>query len=170
MLRCLELRHDGPGGPYAAKADTRLDDYRRRRGCSGGSTRVDPRQLWHVAKSSLFARASHFDRCKPSSERACHSGNSGDFQHVLALISLRPAPFRGSRRASNAGFGHDIRMNYPKSISFYCSVGDPTPFPEYKLEHNARRFQATIGLPAGSALSVRSGHTPRWRWTHSPDL
>jgi len=37
---------------------------------------------------------------------------------------------------------------YPKSISFYCNVGDPTPFPIYKLEHNARRFQATIGLGA----------------------
>jgi hypothetical protein len=35
---------------------------------------------------------------------------------------------------------------YPKSISFYCNVGDPTAFPEYKLKHNARRFQATIGL------------------------
>jgi hypothetical protein len=39
---------------------------------------------------------------------------------------------------------------YPKSISFYCNVGDPTPFPIYKLKRNARRFQATIGLPAGS--------------------
>jgi len=35
---------------------------------------------------------------------------------------------------------------YPKSISFYCNVGDPTAFPAYKLRHNARRFQATIGL------------------------
>jgi len=37
---------------------------------------------------------------------------------------------------------------YPKSISFYCNVGDPTAFPAYKLKHNARRFQATIGLAA----------------------
>ena len=37
---------------------------------------------------------------------------------------------------------------YPKSISFYCNVGDATAFPAYKLEHNARRFQATIGLGA----------------------
>jgi hypothetical protein len=37
---------------------------------------------------------------------------------------------------------------YPKSISFYCNVGDPTAFPRYKLERNARRFQATIGLGA----------------------
>jgi hypothetical protein len=35
---------------------------------------------------------------------------------------------------------------YPKSISFYCNTGDPTAFPTYKLVHNARRFQATIGL------------------------
>ncbi len=39
---------------------------------------------------------------------------------------------------------------YPKSISFYCNVGDPTPFPVYRLKHNARRFRATIGLPAES--------------------
>ena len=37
---------------------------------------------------------------------------------------------------------------YPKSILFSCNVGDPTAFPAYKLEHNARRFQATIGLGA----------------------
>ena len=39
---------------------------------------------------------------------------------------------------------------YPKSLSFYCSVGDPTPFPKYSLAHGARRFQVTLGLPAGS--------------------
>jgi NPCBM/NEW2 domain len=39
---------------------------------------------------------------------------------------------------------------YPKSLSFYCNVGDPTPFPIYTLKHNARRFQATIGLAVGS--------------------
>jgi hypothetical protein len=37
---------------------------------------------------------------------------------------------------------------YPKSILFSCNVGDPTAFPAYKLKHNARRFQATIGLGA----------------------
>jgi hypothetical protein len=37
---------------------------------------------------------------------------------------------------------------YPKSILFYCSVGDPTAFPVYKLKHNTHRFQATIGLEA----------------------
>jgi len=37
---------------------------------------------------------------------------------------------------------------YPKSILFYCNVGDPTAFPAYKLDHDARRFQATIALGA----------------------
>jgi hypothetical protein len=37
---------------------------------------------------------------------------------------------------------------YPKSISFYCNVGDPTAFPAYKLMHNALRFKATVGLAA----------------------
>jgi hypothetical protein len=58
---------------------------------------------------------------------------------------------------------------YPKSISFYCNVGDPTAFPAYKLTHNARRFQATIGLPAKSPPPIPSGHATRWRWAHSPD-
>src|SRR5689334_6031080 len=45
---------------------------------------------------------------------------------------------------------------YPKSISFYCNVGDPTAFPAYKLAHNARRFQATIGLPANSSPQFKA--------------
>jgi hypothetical protein len=46
---------------------------------------------------------------------------------------------------------------YPKSISFYCNVGDPTAFPAYKLEHNARRFQATIGLGVQSSPQFQAG-------------
>lgn len=46
---------------------------------------------------------------------------------------------------------------YPKSISFYCNVGDPTAFPAYKLKHNARRFQATIGLPPKSSPQFQAG-------------
>jgi hypothetical protein len=44
---------------------------------------------------------------------------------------------------------HPVKISgsiYPKSISFYCNVGDPTVFPEYKPDHNARRFQATVGI------------------------
>ena len=55
---------------------------------------------------------------------------------------------------------------YPKSILFYCNVGDPTAFPAYKLEHNARRFEATIGLGAkypphfeAGIILVGDGHT-----------
>jgi len=55
---------------------------------------------------------------------------------------------------------------YPKSILFYCNVGDPTAFPAYKLEPNARRFQATIGLGAklppqleAGVILVGDGHT-----------
>jgi hypothetical protein len=45
---------------------------------------------------------------------------------------------------------------YPKSISFYCNVGDPTAFPAYTLGHNARRFQATIGLPPNSSSQFKA--------------
>jgi hypothetical protein len=57
---------------------------------------------------------------------------------------------------------------YPKSILFYCNTGDPTAFPTYKLERNARRFQATIGLGAkfpphfeAGVILVGDGHTLR---------
>jgi hypothetical protein len=46
---------------------------------------------------------------------------------------------------------------YPKSISFYCNVGDATAFPAYTLEHDARRFQATLGLPASSPPEFQAG-------------
>jgi hypothetical protein len=46
---------------------------------------------------------------------------------------------------------------YPKSISFYCNVGDPTAFPEYMLEHSAHRLQATIGLAAKSPPQFQAG-------------
>jgi hypothetical protein len=57
---------------------------------------------------------------------------------------------------------------YPKSILFYCNVGDPTAFPAYKLDHDARRFQATIALGAkfpphfeAGVILVGDGHTLR---------
>jgi hypothetical protein len=38
---------------------------------------------------------------------------------------------------------------YPKSISFYCDDGDLAAFPAvYRLKHNARRFEATVGIEA----------------------
>lgn len=46
---------------------------------------------------------------------------------------------------------------YPKSISFYCNVGDPTPFPVYTVRRRARRFQATIGLAPGSPAQFQAG-------------
>jgi hypothetical protein len=46
---------------------------------------------------------------------------------------------------------------YPKSISFYCNVGDSTAFPAYTLKRNARRFQATIGLAPKSPPQFQAG-------------
>jgi hypothetical protein len=46
---------------------------------------------------------------------------------------------------------------YPKSISFYCNVGDQTPFPRYTLARNDRRFQATIGLAPESPPEFEAG-------------
>ena len=38
---------------------------------------------------------------------------------------------------------------YPKSISFSCDNGDLADFPAvYRLKHNARRFEATVGIEA----------------------
>lgn len=46
---------------------------------------------------------------------------------------------------------------YPKSISFYCNVGDQTAFPKYKLKPHSRRFQATIALATGSPPEFEAG-------------
>jgi hypothetical protein len=46
---------------------------------------------------------------------------------------------------------------YPKSLSFYCNVGDPTAFPGYRLKPHARRFQATIGLAPNSSPQFQAG-------------
>jgi hypothetical protein len=65
-----------------------------------------------------------------------------------------PAPSISASASSPAGESAPVVIPkidgsiYPKSILFYCNVGDPTAFPAYKLGHNARRFQATIGLGA----------------------
>ena len=38
---------------------------------------------------------------------------------------------------------------YPKSISFFCDDGDLPAFPAvYKLKHDARQFEATVGIEA----------------------
>ena len=76
------------------------------------------------------------------------SGNLGE------LVDPRPVKIDGSI--------------FPKSILFYCNVGDPTAFPAYRLDHNARRFQATIGLGAkfpphfeAGVILVGDGHALR---------
>jgi hypothetical protein len=56
---------------------------------------------------------------------------------------------------------------YPKSITFYCDDGDLPSFPAvYRLDHNARRFEATIGMEANWPANyvpgvsiVGDGHT-----------
>jgi hypothetical protein len=74
-----------------------------------------------IPKSSSTSSFSYLSDLKPS-------GNLGE------LVNPGPVKIDGSI--------------YPKSILFSCNVGDPTAFPAYKLKHNARRFQATIGLGA----------------------
>jgi hypothetical protein len=64
MLCLPRVRHDRLGGPYAARASTLLDDYRKRRSCSGGSNSIGPGQFRHAAKGRLLAHAIHFGQCK----------------------------------------------------------------------------------------------------------
>lgn len=82
-----------------------------------------------IPKTSGATSISYLSDLKPS-------GNLGE------LVNHGPVKISGSI--------------YPKSISFYCNVGDPTPFPAYRLKHNARRFRATIGLPAESPSQFRA--------------
>jgi hypothetical protein len=76
--------------------------------------------------------------------------------NLSELVNPRPVKISGSI--------------YPKSISFYCSNGDPAATPAYKLRHNARRFRATIGLEAGGVPQTPGERNTDWRWAHSPDL
>jgi hypothetical protein len=47
---------------------------------------------------------------------------------------------------------------YPKSISFSCDNGDLAAFPAvYKLEHSARRFEATVGIEAKWPVHYQAG-------------
>ena len=47
---------------------------------------------------------------------------------------------------------------YPNSISFSCDNGDLPAFPGvYKLKHNARRFEATVGIEANWPSSYLVG-------------
>ena len=72
----------------------------------------------------------------------------------LYLSDLKPAG--GLGELVNPGPVKISGSIYPKSISFYCNVGDPTAFPTYRLKQNARRFQATIGLPAQSSSQFKA--------------
>jgi hypothetical protein len=91
------------------------------------------------------------------------TSSTSSFTYLSDLV-----PSGNLRELVNPG---PVKINgsiYPKSILFYCNVGDPTAFPAYKLEHNARRFQATIGLGArfpphfaAGVILVGDGHTLR---------
>jgi hypothetical protein len=83
-----------------------------------------------IPKASGTSSFSYLSALKPS-------GNLGE------LVNPGPAKIDGSI--------------YPKSIVFSCNVGDPTAFPAYKLTHNARRFQATVGLGPKSKPSFEAG-------------
>ena len=71
----------------------------------------------------------------------------------IYLSDLKPSGDLGSM--VNPGPVKISGSIYPKSITFYCNVGDPTPFPKYPLKHNARRFQGTLGLAANSPQQFR---------------
>ena len=125
------------------------------RSCGGGSNSTNPSQSWHAAKSSLFARgslvarASHFGQSKLSSWRACpvvipRTSSTSSFSYI---VDLTPS--------SNLGelvYPGPVKIYgsiYPKSISFSCDNGDLSAFPAvYMLKHNARRFEATVGIEA----------------------
>jgi hypothetical protein len=90
--------------------------------------------------------------------------------HISASASSRagkPAPVVIPRTSSTSSFSYisdltpssnlgelvytgPVKINgsiYPKSISFACDNGDLSAFPAvYKLNHSARRFEATVGL------------------------
>ena len=96
--------------------------------------------------------------CGGSSGSSSSAGGSSQ-AHTSAPVVTPPAsgrylsdlkPSGNLSEQVNSGPVKIAGSIYPKSLSFYCSVGDPTPFPKYALQHGARRFQVTLGLPANS--------------------
>jgi hypothetical protein len=120
-----------------------------------------PKAASSPASSISASASSPADESAPVVIPKTASGSSFSYLSDLApsgklaeLVKAGPAKIDGSI--------------YPKSLSFYCNVGDPTPFPVYKLKHNARRFQATLALGAkypphftAGVILVAHGHTLR---------
>ena len=91
---------------------------------------------------SISARASS-PAAKPAPVVIPKASSTSSFSY---LADLHPSGKLGE--LVNPGPVKIAGSIYPKSILFNCNVGDPTAFPAYKLKHNARRFQATVGLGA----------------------
>jgi hypothetical protein len=73
---------------------------------------------------------------------------------VSYLSDLHPSG--GLGELVNSGPVNISGSVYPKSITFYCNVGDATAFPTYTLQRKSRRFQATVGLPPKSSTQFRA--------------
>jgi len=101
-----------------------------------------------------------------------HVANSSPVPHIPASASSqagKSAPVVLPRTSSTSSFSYVSDMTpssnlgeliypgpvkiygsiYPNSISFSCDNGDLADFPAvYRLKHNARRFEATVGVEA----------------------
>lgn len=95
-----------------------------------------------------------------SSPAPAGSSAAGSQAHTSAPVVIPPASgtylsdLKPSGNLAQMVISGPVKISgsiYPKSLSFSCSVGDPTPFPKYALEHGARRFQTTLALPANSS-------------------
>jgi hypothetical protein len=148
MLRCLRLRHDRLGGPMQRGRTLFWTII-------GGVVAAVALVIAVIQLNSGTPPKAASSPAPPISASA--SSQAGESAPVVIPKTSSTSSFSYLSDLTPSGkLGELVNPGpvkidgsiYPKSISFYCNVGDPTAFPAYKLKHNARRFQATIGLGA----------------------
>lgn len=154
MLR-WERRHDGLGGPVR----------RRRtlvRTMIGSVVAAVAVMIALILVNSGASPKAAPSPAPPSSATASSQG--GESTPVVTAATSNTSSYLSDLKPSGDLAGSvvpgPVKISgsiYPKSISFYCNVGDQTAFPKYQLKHHARRFQATIGLAPESPAQFQAG-------------
>jgi hypothetical protein len=155
MLSSLGFEHDGLGGP--------MPRGRKLFWTIAGSV---------VAAAAIVIALTEIIPGTPPKAPSSPAADSSPVRHISASASSqagKPAPVVIPRASSTSPFSYISDMTvssnlgeliypgpvkidgsiYPKSISFSCDNGDLAAFPAvYKLKHDARRFEATVGIEA----------------------
>src|ERR1700722_11636328 len=155
MLGCLDFGHDGLGGPMPRRRTlfwTIAGSVVAAVAVVIALIQIKPGALPKAASSPVAAASpvpqisarADSQAGKPAPVIIPRAPGTSSFSYISDLIpssNLRELIYPGPVTISGS--------IYPKSISFYCDDGDLPAFPAvYKLKHDARRFDATVGVEA----------------------